>query len=187
MSAAAESTEATLSRAQLKASLWADDRLRVYAVPMGTRIPDLPAMLEGAQLPDHHCLRPGALSEAEAQRAAYLVQLGRESPFTDWLLFEAAALGDWGVLVRSASPMIALRGHLRGLCQAQAPDGRGIELDWMDPEILRALLPLFGARELAAFMGPMQSLTIPGAGSWTQYGVLAGQLQMRQTTVAGAG
>lgn len=166
-----------LSATQLKAQLWADERERVTAVVMGTRIPDLPQRLAQADIIDHGCLRPGALSRREQAEAAYLVQLQRESRFGDWLLFEAAAgLPDWGVVTVSAAAPLALRSHLRALADAVLPDGQPLELDWMDPPVLDALLPHFDAAGLRAFFGPMRALVIPSAKRWRRAELQLGQL-----------
>ena len=178
---------AALALAQHKAALWADASLWVYAVVMGTRVPELPTLLAGADVADHICLLPGALAPAARRRAPYLVTLKRHSPFTDWLLFEApASLGEWGVVVRSASPKIALRSHLRSLRLASTPNAERFVLDWMDPEILQALLPLFSPGELVAFMGPVTALVLPGAAVWTTAGVALGRLELVSTPVAKA-
>ena len=180
-------SEPALAPAQLKARLWADARQQVYAVVMGARVPDLAARLEQADVLDHDCLLPGALEPDEEPLAPYLVQLARESAFTDWLLFEAqAGLGDWGLLVLTAAPRMALRAHLRGLLQARLPDGLVMDLAWMDPEILRALLPLFDPAGLAVFMGPVTSLVVPRAAEWTSGIYVAGSLGWRRTPVAAA-
>jgi hypothetical protein len=182
------STSLALSLHQHKAALWTDDRLQVYAVAMGTRIQNLAATLASAEVADFDCLLPGALSDETQRTAPYLVQLKRESAFTDWLLFEAAAgLGEWGVLVRSAGKMLALRGHLRSLLRAQTPVGQTIELDWMDPTILKALLPLFEPAALTGFMGPMESLVIPEVAAWTTARVVLGRLELRIVPVAKSG
>lgn len=177
-----------LSPAQLKAQLWADPRENVHAVVMGVRMPGLPARLAGADVIDHDCLRPGALSPEQQERAPYMVQLARESAFTDWLLFEASAgFGDWGVVVASAATRLVLRAHMRSLMQARLPDGQLIDLDWMDPPIVQALLPLFDGAGLSAFMGPIHSLAIAGADTWTVAAYGLGQLQWRRARRAGAG
>ena len=44
-----------------------------------------------ATLAGWDCLQRGALSAEAAERAPYLAELKRESPFTDWLLGEATA------------------------------------------------------------------------------------------------
>jgi hypothetical protein len=177
--------DTVLAPAQVKAGLWADARRQVYAVVMGSRVSDLPTRLATAQVIDHDCLLPGALSPEEEQQASYMVQLDAASPFTDWLLFEAAqGLGDWGMLALSDAPRLALRAHLRSLRQASLPDGRTIELEWMDPAILQILLPRFDRAGLSAFMGPMQSLALPRAAEWESAEYSAGQLQWRRVRVA---
>jgi hypothetical protein len=171
--------------AQLEAQLWDDERLRVFAVVMGSRIPDLPQRLASADIVDHDCLRPGALTRAEQLEAAYLVQLQRGSEFGRWLLFEAAAtLPDWGVVVLTAAAPLALRSHLRALSEARLPEGASIELEWMDPVILRALLPHFDASALRGFMGPIQAWVIPGAAQWHRAELVTGQLQWREAALA---
>ena len=178
---------AALSAAQLKDQLWADDAQQLFAVVMGTRVPDLPARLARAELIDWDCLLPGALAAHEQADAPYLVQLKRESAFTDWLLFEASAsLGDWGVLVSSAARRLTLRSHLRSLLQARLPDGRPIALDWMDPAVLQLLLPLFDAVGLSHFFGPVGSVSVAGADTWFTASVNLGQLAARITPLAKA-
>lgn len=181
-----------LSPAQHKAQLWADARLSVYAVMMGTRIPDLPARLakelDARQLDDFDCLRPGALPPAEQRNAPYVARLFRESAFTDWLLFEAAAgLGEWGVIVTTPAKLMPLRTHLRNLLVAQIPGGLSIPLDWMDATLLRALLPLFDPAGLTAFMGPLETLVIPGAELWSTARASLGRLALVNAPVAKAG
>jgi Domain of unknown function (DUF4123) len=178
---------AALSAAQHKAQLWADAERQVYAVVMGSRVPDLPGMLGTADVVDHDCLLPGALPADVRLAAPYLVHLKRESAFTDWLLFQAAAgLGDWGVLVLGSVRRLVMRGHLRGLLQGRLPDGTVIDLDWMDPVILQALLPLFDGAGVMQFMGPVQSLVLPGTDSWTTADHALGQLQWRTVPLAKA-
>lgn len=187
MTETAPTLQPALAPAQLKAQLWADASLQVYAVLMGARIPDLLARLAGADVVDHDCLLPGALEPELQARAPYLVQLKREAEFTDWLLFQASAgLGDWGVVVQSPAKRLVLRGHLRGLLQARLPEGQRIDLDWMDAPILQALLPLFDAAGLAAFMGPVQSLVLAGEQQWTMADYALGQLQWRSVPLAKA-
>jgi hypothetical protein len=175
------------SPSQLKAQLWADDGHAVHAVVMGPRVPDLEARLAAAGIVDHDCLRPGALTPDEAQQAAYMVPLARDAGFTDWLLFEAAAgLGDWGAVVRSAAPRMALRSHLRGLSEASLPGGQPIELAWMDPEVALAVLPLCDPASLDAFMGPLRAIVLPRAAAWTTLEVELGQLRVRHARLAAA-
>ena len=179
--ATATVTAAPLAPGQHRAGLWADADLQCFAVVMGERVPGLPARLAGADVADYDCLLPGALEPEVQQAAPYLVQLKPASPFTDWLLFEAAAaFGDWGVLVRSPARLLLLRNHLRGLLQASLPGGARIALDWMDPAVLRALLPLAGPAELAAFFGPVRSLVVPGRLLWQHAELQMGRLVQRE-------
>lgn len=176
-----------LAPAQLKARLWADDAQQVYALPMGSRIPGLRERLAAAppsELVEWDCLVPGALPAAEAARAPYLVQLRRESPLTDWLLFEAAAaLGDWGLIGLAPQPRLVMRSHWRGLLKARQPDGAEIDLEWMDPAVLTRLLPLFDPSGLYGFMGPATALVVPGVQTWSTARVQMGQLDWQQTGV----
>lgn len=173
-----------LSPAQLKARLWADEAQQVYALPMGSRIPGLRERLAAADLVDWDCLVPGALPAAEAARAPYLVQLKRESALTDWLLFEAqAALGDWGLIGLAPEPRLVMRSHWRSLLKARQPDGAEIDLEWMDPQILARLLPLFDPSGLQHFMGPARALVVTGAQSWSTAQVQMGKLDWQQMGV----
>jgi hypothetical protein len=186
---------AALSPAQLKAALWSDADQRVYALVRGRCIAGLPARLDQAQadaeLDDFDCLRPGALSAAERAAAPWLVQLKRDSALTDWLLFAAERdhgaqrEGGWGLIVRSALPFLALRAHARELCQARLPDGRTIALEWMDPEVLQALLASAAPDQLDRVFAGVDELVIAGATQWRHASAALGQLQWRTSAVQG--
>lgn len=184
----AAETAPAQTRSQLKAALWSDDASQVHAVVMGSRVPDLQARLEAAEIADHECLVPGALSPEAERSAPYMVPLARDAAFTDWVLFEAAAgLGDWGSLVLSAAPRIMLRNHLRSLGEASLPGGQTIDLAWMDPEIAQAILPLCDPVALAAFMGPLQAIVLPRATGWTRLDVEHGRLRVRSVRIMPSG
>ncbi len=173
-----------LAAPQHLAALWADRDLHVYAVVMGDRVSDLASRLATADVADFDCLRPGALRPEVQRDAPYLVLLKPQSRFTDWLLFEATGVfGDWGVVLRSPARLMALRTHLRNLLEAALPGGQRIALDWMDPVVLQALMPLFGPAELTAFFGPVRSITIPGETAWRHAEVRAGRLAQRDVPV----
>lgn len=187
---AAASATPALSQAQLKASLWADGKTTVYGVVMGSRVPGLRLALAQAQIGEHDCLLPGALPPSQREAAPYMVQLERESPFTHWLLFEAATgLGDWGVLATSPVSRLSLRSHFRELLRARLPDGSEIDLAWMDPEILLALLPLFDPAQLEGFLGPIETIVVPRARQWTfaQRALGASPLALRHVPVLQGG
>ncbi len=189
---AAATTPAPLSQAQLKAGLWADSALQVYALLLGRRVPDLATRLAAADaaraLGSYDCLWPGALTPEQRRQAPYLVALRQDSPFTDWLLQQAAAdFGEWGVLMRSDAGFLAMRSHCRALCKARLGSGEEIALDWMDPPVLRALLPLASADQVAQILAPLQALVLVGTEAWTLCAQQAGRLSMaRQAVLAGA-
>ena len=170
------------SPAQHKSALWANPELRIYAIVMGSRIPDLPARLAVAEVQDQDCLLPGALEPEQRPRAPYIAELRYQSPFTDWLLFEAPqTLGEWGVIARSSTALTQLRNHLREHLRARLPSGAQIGLDWMDPEILTALIEHADPASLAALFGPVSSFTITGRQDWRHASMTLGALQRTET------
>jgi hypothetical protein len=181
-------TPSALAPAQLKAALWADAGTRVYAVVLGRCIGGLPERLAGAEraaeLASYDCLWPGALKPQQRLQAPYLVALKPESPFTDWLLFEAATgFGDWGVLLRSNQAFLALRAHCRDCGEAQLPDGQDIALEWMDPAVLRSILPLAPGDQLEDLFAPFATLVVCGPQSWTFCSQQFGRLRMQEQAV----
>lgn len=170
-----------LALAQLKTGLWADALLRVYALVLADRVPELPARLQAAQqageLLDHECLWPGAQPPERLARAPYLLALRPDSPLTDWLLAEAAqGLPDWGLVLRSPLDFMGLRTQARALCEARLPDGSAITLDWMDPRLLRELLPLAEPDQLDQFFLPMPSLAWAEGKTWHHHSLQQGRL-----------
>jgi hypothetical protein len=67
------------------------------------------------------------------------------------------------------------------------PDGRRIALDWMDPAVMRAVLPLAGPAELTAFFGPVRSLVVPGRQAWQHAELQMGRLAQRDVPLLQAG
>lgn len=175
----------TLSRAQLRDALWLDSRHTVYAVVMGHRVAGLQAKLAAADVDDWDILWMGELDDSEDAAAPALVTLRRDSPFTAWLLDEADAdLGPWGVLLLSTQRFIPLRTKGRELCRAQLPNGQAIRLDWMDPEILQALLPVAPADQLQRVFYGFDAIVCTGTRAWTRYSVSAGRLVQQNFSVA---
>ncbi len=177
--------------AQLKSALWADSSVQVYALILGRCVGGLPERLAAAdaarELGSYDCLWPGALTPSRRLQAPYLVLLKRESPFTDWLLNEAASgFGDWGVLLRSNRSFLALRSHCRESAKARLPDGHDITLDWMDPDLLRTLLPLAPNDQVEDLLSPFETLVIAGARAWTFCSQQFGRLKMQDQLLMGA-
>lgn len=174
-----------LPLAQHLAGLWARAGERAYAVVDGAAVPGLPQQLAQSDLADHDCLLPGALEPREAGRAGWLLALTPGSVTTRWLLAEAAAAWpDWGWLVLSKSPMLALRQHLRQFNEMRLPDGRRGPLRWWEPRLLGALLPTCSAAQLHQLFGPVDALVHLQPHAWTWYGESAGQLLVETRPVA---
>jgi hypothetical protein len=188
MSVAAAETAAALSPEQLVSGLWADVRLRVYGMVLGSRVAGLPDRLAQADSLDYHCLVPGALSPAQRVRAPYLVELRPDSSFSRWLLLEAAAgFTDWGVVARSSARMLDVRSHARDLRSAVSPEGRIFRLDWMDPVVLDVLLTSATPDQLQAIFARLDSMTVTTPRRWREYRLESGRLQLRSIDVQKAG
>ena len=181
-------TSERLAPAQLMSGLWADARLRVYGMVLGSRIGDLTERLAQADGLDYHCLIPGALSPALRRRAPYLVELRPDSAFARWLVLEAAAgFADWGVVARSSARLLELRSHARDLRTAVGPDARSFRLDWMDPALLDILLAAATPDQLQAVFSRIDSLTVMAPARWSEYRLVAGRLQLRRVDVLKVG
>lgn len=166
------------SPAQLRASLWARPGSRVHAVIDGLVVPGIEAKLKVGKLAGWDCLQRGAMSAEEAERAAYLAELGEGSPFSDWLLDEATATyPGWGLLFVSMKPLLPVREHCRTIGEVLLPDGDRRAWRWFDPEVLRAILPTLLAGQLDEVFGLGQTIVLPAVDAWTwlsmEQGVLA--------------
>jgi hypothetical protein len=172
----------TLSPAQQRESLWADARQRVYALLVTPKVPGLRERLAHAEVDDWDGLWTGELDADERAAAPLLVTLKRESAFTDWLLAEAAAsFAGWGAVAQSRLPFLAMRMHGRALCKAQLPNGQAIRIDWMDPEVMEALLPVAAPEQLRQVYAGFDALVTLSADRWTRWS-LDGARLVRQTT-----
>jgi hypothetical protein len=188
MNDASDAGAAQLAPEQLVSALFADPRLRVYGMVLGSRMGDLPDRLAQADGLDFHCLIPGALSPTLRMRAPYLVELRPDSPFSRWLLLEAAAgFANWGVVARSAARMLELRSHARDLRSAVSPEGRTFRVDWMDPVVLDIILGAAASDQLEAIFARLESLTVTAPERWIDYRLHAGRLQRHAVNVMGAG
>lgn len=178
----------TLALAQLQDSLWADRDAHVDALVLAARVPELAARLRSTQsageIEDHQCLWPGAQPPERLAVAPYLVRLKQGTPFTAWLLQEAATgLPDWGVLLASRLSRLDLRRHARSLCAATLPDGQEIALDWMDPQVLRALLPDAPREQLEQILAPLLGLLWAEGNDWVRIAWRQGTLHSQRLTL----
>jgi hypothetical protein len=171
-----------LSAEQQRESLWADAQQHVYAVVVTAKVAGLRERIAQGGVDDWDGLWTGELDAAERATAPVLVTLKRQSAFTDWLLFEAAAsFSDWGVIAQSRLPFQAMRSHARALCKAQLPNGQAIRIDWMDPDLMEALLPVAAPDQLQRVYAGFDALVTMRAERWTRWSV-SGTGLMRQAT-----
>ena len=162
---------------QLRATLWARAGARVHALVDALVVPDIAGQLKGADLAGWDCLHRGALSPEAARAAPYLAELKPESPFTDWLLSEAAeAWPGWGVLSISTLSLLRVREHWRSLGEVAQPDGSRRAWRWHDPDVLRAVLPTFTPGQLDEVFAPGQQLVIVEPAQWTFLALESGLL-----------
>ena len=167
----------TLSLAQQRESLWADPRQHVYARMIAAKVPALRERLAHGDVDDWDGLWTGELDAAERAAAPVLVTLKRESLFTDWLLAEAAAsFGAWGAIAQSKLPFLAMRMHARALCRAQLPNGQATRIDWMDPEVIEALLPVAAPDQLERVYAGFDMLLTLAEDRWTRWSVSGARL-----------
>ena len=172
----------TLSLAQQHASLWADAHQRVYALMVTAKVPGLRARLAQGGVDDWDGLWTGELDAGERAAAPLLVTLRRESTFTDWLLAEAAgSFAGWGAIAQSKLPFLAMRTHCRALCKAQLPNGQAIRVDWMDPDVMEALLPVAAPEQLQRAFAGFDVLVTMTATRWTRWSSSDGRL-LRQAS-----
>lgn len=179
---AAATARPGLSLAQQCESLWVDASQRVYAVVLAAKLTGLRERLAQADVDDWDGLWTGELDADERRAAPVLVTLKRVSSFTDWLLTEAAgSFPGWGLIAQSTLPFLAMRMHGRALCKAQLPNGQSIRIDWMDPEVMEALLPLAAPDQLQRVFAGFDTLVTIGEGEWTRWSLSAARL-MRETS-----
>jgi hypothetical protein len=133
--------------------LFDDPGLRTWAVLDGARVERLVREIE-SQGVSAACLLAGELDPSMARAAPYLVELERDSDFFRWLL-ERGWGRSWGIFVRFAGDLTALRRHLRGFLQVRVPDGRTVYFRYYDPRVFRLYLPTCNAVETATVFGPV--------------------------------
>jgi hypothetical protein len=102
------------------------------------------------------CLYRGELDADLASAAPYLLQLGRDAPFTTWLVNQG--WGDsWGVFLHSAAPLDELRRHFRRFLMVHDHTGKPMYFRYYDPRVLRVYLPTCNTSELNTLFGPVNS------------------------------
>lgn len=176
-SIAASPAQPAQSYEQVKAALWNRDGARVIAVADGAVIPQLPQRLSEAITGGWDCLRRGQLPPEVADRSAFLAELERQSPFTDFLLRDATRdFPNWGVVLVANRGLMEVRNHCRALLEVLTPDGDRRQWRWYDPELLTMLLPALLPSQLDAMFDPLHELVLPTTRAWTWFRMESGML-----------
>jgi len=96
----------------------------------------------------------GEPEETLATVAPYLVDLGRNTSLTRWLV--TAGWGQsWGILLTSPNSIEELRRHFRHFLLVRNPEGNELYFRFYDPRVLRVYLPTCTAPETQQFFGPI--------------------------------
>ncbi len=139
----------------IKAAIFEEHANFVYAVLDGASIPDLLHHLYEQQ-PEHVCLYRGEMEPDIAETAPYLVNLERETAFSDWII-EKGWGNHWGIYALSDETMTVLRNHFRRFLIVNDPENKPLYFRYYDPRVLRKYLPTCGAKDLATIFGPVTS------------------------------
>jgi uncharacterized protein DUF4123 len=139
----------------LAASLFEDNEINVYAVLDGASIPDLLDKLYELQ-PEHVCLYRGELEPDIAEVAPYLINLERDTEFSDWV-FEKGWGNHWGIFAMSNESLRTMRNHFRTFLMVYDPEFKPLYFRYYDPRVLRTYLPTCDAEGLASLFGPVVS------------------------------
>jgi hypothetical protein len=142
-------------------ALWSWPGEDVFAVVDGARDPEVHARVLSCGL-RYACLYAGAIPDALAQVAPYVVRLRRGHYFTRELL-EAGWGRGWGVFACAAAELETVRRHLRRFLRVQLEDGRRVVFRFYDPRVLRVYLPTCTAAELGTFLGPLSRYVLEDA------------------------
>lgn len=179
--------DAYITLDQIRSRLWAGEGARVHAVIDGARVPGLPARLAAAAPAPWDALQRGALDDAAAARAAYVVEVDGAAALAQWLLTQASLeLPGWGVLLASTRTLLDVREHARALLALRLPDGSEREWRWFDPAVLDAFMAVASASQQRALLGPLRLLAAPGREAWTFYTATAGAVEAERRRLVAA-
>ena len=99
-----------------------------------------------------------------AEAAPYLVELERESAFTDLVLGDGWGQA-WGIFATFADTpgFREVRRHFRTFLRVRGPQGKVVYFRYYDPRILRKYAPTCTASELETILGPAARLAVESA------------------------
>jgi hypothetical protein len=147
---------------QLWAHLFRRDgkpEMGAYTILDGAAWEGLLPMIE-THSPDYHCLFSGDLDEDVKEVSPYIVRLGANQPFTEWLL-ETIGNQPWGIFFRAPSTLKELRKHFRQFLIVKNPQGENLYFRFYDPRVLAAFLPTCDADQLGKMFGPVEEFIAP--------------------------
>ncbi len=103
---------------------------------------------------EYYCLYRGPKAKELAYVAPYLVELGKEGPFTHWLISNGWG-GSRGIFAASSASLSDLRQHFRKFLTVYDEAGKSLLFRYYDPRVLRVYLPTCNASELKLLFGPV--------------------------------
>ena len=142
-------------------ALWRVDApagAKVYAIVDGARDEAIHTFVQGSGWP-WRCLYTGELPPEMLETAPFLVQLERESAFTEELI----ARGwdeHWGIFMESVADLETLRRHFKRLLIVRDEEGTELLFRFYDPRVLRVYLPTCTDDESAAMFGPVARFVV---------------------------
>lgn len=139
---------------KLQEQLFFLSRTQVFAILDGAAIPTLLRKIYEYE-PKFYCLLWGwtDLPPKLVAAAPYLVELEKNSEFTQWVL---SGYGQhWGIFALSRAELPTLRGHFREFLRVQDEQGRNLWFRFYDPRVLRVYLPSCNEEEKRTLFGPV--------------------------------
>lgn len=106
-------------------------------------------------------LYEGWQGDGLAEVAPYLVELPRESGFTETLVTEGWG-NAWGSFLVTTEDFFSLRRHLRRFLKVIGDDEKRLLFRYYDPRVLRAWLPTCTPDEAQKFFGPITAFITEG-------------------------
>lgn len=120
----------------IKEKLFADSSY-LYAIIDGAACPKLRFKIFDWE-PTNTCLWSGALEPDIQEVAPYLVQLEKNSTFTDWLISEGWDK-NWNIFASSELEFKKFRKQIKKLLVVKSPQGQNLIFRFYDPRVLNSL------------------------------------------------
>jgi hypothetical protein len=136
----------------LRAQLFDQPMLHVYAILDGARDPAVTPWIERSGL-ESACLYAGAIPDALAAVAPYLVELVPDERATD--LLARSWRRSWGIYAATGADLEAVRRHFRRFLQVEDDRGKVLLFRYYDPRVFRVYLPTCSEQELGTIFGPV--------------------------------